>query len=103
VSANGLQIEFQRSGGFAGLTMAATVDTAELPPAEARELEHLVESLEASGAGEAPAAGKPDRFQYDLTIRRGGKSRSFRLAEQELTPDARELVKRLTERARQSR
>jgi hypothetical protein len=100
VAGEGLQIEFQRSGGFAGLTMGTNVDTAELPPDEARELEELVESLEASGVGESATAGQPDRFQYDLTIRRGGKKRSFRLAEQELTPDARELVQRLVERAR---
>jgi hypothetical protein len=92
-----VEIAFQRSGGVAGLTMGCEVDTEKLPPAEARELEALVEKVEASGAG-APA--KPDRFQYELTVTRGGKSRSFQLGEQALTPEGRELVKRLTERAR---
>ena len=95
-----MEIGFQRSGGFGGLTMGADVDTEKLPAAEARELEQLVEKLEASGAGETAAPGKPDRFQYEVTVRRGGKERCFRLAEQELTPEGRELMKRLTERAR---
>ena len=95
-----MEITFQRSGGFAGITMGGDVDTAKLPPAEARELERLVEKLEASGAGEAAPPGKPDRFQYEVTVRRGKQERCYRLAEQELTADARELVKRLTERAR---
>jgi hypothetical protein len=101
VSGNGLRIEFQRSGGFAGLTMGTKIDTAEFPPEEARTFERLVESLEKSGVGDSPPPGKPDRFQYDLTITRGGKSRRFQLAEQELTPEARELVNLLVERARQ--
>ena len=97
---NGLRIEFRRSGGFAGLTIGTEVDTGELPPEEARVFERLAESLERSGVGDSPPPGKPDRFQYELTITRGGKSRRFQLAEQELTPEARELVNLLVERAR---
>jgi hypothetical protein len=100
VAEDGLQIGFERSGGFAGLTIGTDVDTADLPADEARELERLVEKIEASGAGESAAAGKPDRFQYDLTIKRGTESRHVRLAEHELTAEGRELVKRLTERAK---
>ena len=103
MAGNGLRIEFQRSGGFAGLTMGTTIDTAELPPEEAREFERLAESLEKSGAGDSAPPGKPDRFQYELTITRGDQSRRFQLAEQELTPAARELVNLLVERARQPR
>jgi hypothetical protein len=103
VAGNGLRIEFQRSGGFAGLTMGTQVDAAELPPEEARVFERLVESLERSGACDAPPPGRPDRFQYELTITRGDQSRRFQLAEQELTPEARELVNLLVERARQPR
>ena len=83
--------------------MGTQVDAAELPPEEARVFERLVESLERSGAGDAPPHGRPDRFQYELTITRGDQSRRFQLAEQELTPEARELVNLLVERARQPR
>jgi len=83
--------------------MGTQVDAAELPPEEARVFERLVESLERSGAGDAPPPGRPDRFQYELTITRGDQSRRFQLAEQELTPEARELVNLLVERARQPR
>ena len=100
MSGNGVHIEFQRSGGFAGLTMRTEVDTAELPSEEAQVYERLAESLERSGVGDSPPPGKPDRFQYELTITRGKDSRRFRLAEQDLTPEARELVSLLVERAR---
>jgi len=85
VSGNGVHIEFQRSGGFAGLTMRTEVDTSELPPEDAEVFERLVKSLEGRGVGGSSSAGKPDRFQ---------------LAEQDLTPEARELVSLLVERAR---
>ena len=98
-----MEIAFQRSGGFAGLTMATDVDTAKLPPDEARELERLVDCVETSGAGQSKPVGKPDRFQYDLTIKRDGESRHLQLAEQNLTPEARALVKLLLERARKAR
>jgi hypothetical protein len=100
VSGNGVHIEFQRSGGFAGLTMRTEVDTSELPPEDAEAFERLVKSLERSGVGDSPSPGKPDRFQYELTVTRGKESRRFRLAEQDLTPEARELVSLLVERAR---
>ena len=101
MSGNGLRIEFQRSGGFAGLTMRTEVDTSELPPEDAEVFERLVASLERSGIGASPPPGKPDRFQYELTVTRGKDSRRFQLAEQELTPEARQLVSLLVERARQ--
>jgi len=101
VSGKGLRIEFQRSGGFAGLTMRTAVDTSELPPEDAEVFKRLVASLERSGVGDSPPPGKPDRFQYELTVTRGKKSRRFQLAEQDLTPEARELVSLLVERARQ--
>lgn len=81
--------------------MGTNVDTAKLPPEEARVIERLVESLEKSGVGDSPPPGKPDRFQYELTITRGKQSRRIQLAEQELAPEARELVNLLVERARQ--
>ena len=100
MSGKGLRIEFQRSGGFAGLTMRTEVDTSELPPEDAEVFERLVKSLEASAVGDSPSPGKPDRFQYELTVKRGKESRRFQLAEQDLTPEARELVSLLVERAR---
>lgn len=81
--------------------MRTEVDTSELPPEDAEVFERLVASLEGSGVGDSPPHGKPDRFQYELTVTRGKDSRRFQLAEQDLTPEARELVSLLVERARQ--
>ena len=81
--------------------MRTEVDTSELPPEDAEVFERLVESLERSGVGDSPPPGRPDRFQYELTVKRGQDSRRFQLAEQDLTPETRELVNLLVERARQ--
>jgi hypothetical protein len=103
VVAGELRIDFQRTGGFAGLSMGTSVDVGELPPEEGSKLQQLVESLERSGADDSPPPGKPDRFQYEVTVTRGKESRRYCLAEQELSPEARELVKQLVERARAAR
>ena len=80
--------------------MRTEVDTSELPPEDAEVFERLVECLERTGVGDSPPQGKPDRFQYELTVTRGQESRRFQLAEQDLTPETRELVSLLVERAR---
>jgi len=65
-----VKIDFVRSGGFAGLRLALSVDTESLPTEDASRIAQLVEAagffeleqttLEKSGA--------PDRFEYRLTI-----------------------------------
>ena len=94
-----MKIGLVRSGGLAGLTTTCEVDTAKLSAGEARELEQLVAKLEASGVTDSPGPGKPDRFQYEVTVE-NGKSRCYRMGEHELTPEGRELVRRLIDRAR---
>jgi hypothetical protein len=46
------RVAFERSGGFAGLHMTATLDSKNLPPEEARRLE---ENLAAAGFFSLPA------------------------------------------------
>ncbi|MGE5072070.1 MAG: protealysin inhibitor emfourin, partial [Anaerolineae bacterium] len=38
-----MHIDFTRTGGFAGIRLSTSVDTSELPPEQAHELDHLVE------------------------------------------------------------
>jgi hypothetical protein len=65
-----MRIEFERSGGFMGLTQAVIVDTAAMEPHEADELTAMVETanfFELPELMTAASAGS-DRFQYRLTI-----------------------------------
>jgi hypothetical protein len=78
-----MRIEVQRSGGFAGLTRTASVDTGRLPAAEARRIEDSVRvlDLEAAGRQAAGARPRPDGFQYDVTIEEGGERRRVTLCD----------------------
>ena len=98
-----MRIDFQRTGGFAGLTLRKTFDSASLPTDRQRELEQL---LETSGFFDLPhelhsAEPSADRFQYRLTVERGGRSHTVRAAEA-TAPDAlRPLLDWLTAASRE--
>lgn len=86
-----------RSGGFAGLTVRASLDTAELEPEDAQELRTLVEH---AGLDElsrrSPLRGTgADRFQYDLTVTEGERQRRVVAAEAAAPPELRALLERV--------
>ena len=89
------RIEFERSGGVAGISRRAVIDSTQLDPGKAAELEKLLSA--AVGASSTPDGA--DRFQYDLKIVRGGQERSLTLREGSLTDEQRRLVALLTELA----
>ncbi len=65
-----MQIDFVRSGGFAGIQLSTSVDTTQLPSDQAEILNKL---LYESGFFQLPARimpdkPMPDRFQYELTV-----------------------------------
>jgi hypothetical protein len=95
------RIRFERSGGFAGVTVHTDVDTAELPEDEAVAYHGLLAGLDLAALAHPAAAraGRPDRFQYDIDIRVGDQSYQLSYGEQELPAQLRPLVDRLTERA----
>ncbi|MDQ3150576.1 MAG: hypothetical protein M3R63_02245 [Actinomycetota bacterium] len=68
-----VRADLVRSGGFAGLTRRSSVDTATLPPDEARQLRDLVAGLDFAALADAGASRSraPDSYSYDLTIVRG--------------------------------
>jgi hypothetical protein len=97
-------IQYERSGGFAGLIQRYEVDTADLEPDVQQELAALVDAADFFEAPLAQAAPQgADRFNYQLTIERGAQSRTVVLSESEL-PDAwQPLIYRLNLLAREQR
>jgi len=83
----------------------ATLDTAELPEEEAREWRALVERVDFAALQGRPRGHGPgaDRFQYDLTIVRGGERERLSVAEPDATPELRALLDRLMARGRAQR
>jgi Emfourin len=59
-------VEVARSGGFAGRTRRAVIDTATLPADRATALCRLVGELSGLPPHDGPA--HPDRYQYELTV-----------------------------------
>ncbi|HEX6305061.1 MAG TPA: protealysin inhibitor emfourin [Anaerolineales bacterium] len=99
-----MRIQFERSGGFAGLLVQTTVDTDSRPPPEADKLVNLVEEanffdLPAQITSPSPGA---DQFQYKVTVEEGDQRHTVEISEP-AAPDAlRPLLRELTLRARSS-
>ena len=86
-----------RSGGFAGLGVRAALDTAELEPDAAQELQALVDAVDLDDlSGRSPLRGTgADRFQYDLTVIEGDRHRRVLASEAAAPPELRALLERV--------
>ncbi len=83
-----------RTGGFAGIQMTTTVDTAALSPEDVLQFQQLIKS---SGFFSLPATitaskAQPDRFQYQVTIEDGGKSHTVTVSESSLPSSVKPLL-----------
>ena len=65
-----MRIDFVRSGGFAGMRLATSVDTEQLPAEQASTLDKLISDAGFFQLPERimPAAPGPDRYEYQLTV-----------------------------------
>jgi hypothetical protein len=92
-----MRIEFERSGGFMGLTQAVVVDTTAL---EKREADELTAMVRTAGFFELPeqlvsdSAGA-DRFQYRLTIEELEQKHTVVLNEVDAPEELQPLLQRL--------
>lgn len=95
-----MKIRFERSGGFAGLTLHTVVDSAELHPTAARELATLVDrSGLITTTGARTVNRIADGFSYSVTIDDGERCSAFASDDSSLPDSARPLVDWLTRRA----
>jgi len=103
------RIELVRSGGFAGRTLRAEVDTADPADPDAAWYAGALAGLDLAGldlaGGAASPAGTgpdraPDRYRYVLTVEDdGGARHRLDLAEGQVPDELRLLVDRLVRRA----
>ena len=63
-----LRLDLEQTGGFAGVTLRHALDTAELAPEAAAEVERLVDAAERAPMPEAPPRPMPDAAHYEITI-----------------------------------
>lgn len=97
-----MRMTFERTGGFAGITMTKVFDTSTLPDGEANQLRQLVDAadffhLPATITSATPA---PDRFQYQLTVEENGKQHTVEVSEQAVPGILRPLLEWLMAAAR---
>ena len=99
-----MRLDYERSGGFAGLRFTATVDTASLPAAEAAALREMVErakffDLPAVIPTLTPGA---DRFVYKLTVEVEGRRQAVEAGESAIPDALRPLIEQLQRMARRA-
>ncbi len=99
-----MRIHFERTGGFAGMRISATIDTQTLSPDQANELRGLVE---ASGFFNLPAkihsaTQAADQFQYKVTIENEGKRHTVEVSDASAPDALQPLLRQLRLLARSS-
>ncbi len=99
------RVQFERTGGFAGLRLAVDLNIDSLSAAEADELRRLVEGarfFELPSEVVSPAEGA-DQFVYKLTVESADRSHTVEVAESAVPETLRPLIDWLTAAARRRR
>ncbi len=96
-----MRIDYERSGGFAGMRITTTVDTQSLPADQGKEMAQLVAS---SGffniPSTPPPAGGADMYTYKVTVTDGGQTHTVTVKDGSIPPALQPLLQRLTAMAR---
>ncbi len=100
-----MRIHFVRTGGFAGMRLASTIDSDALPEEENQMLQSELDNahffeLPSQLTGES---GGADRFQYEITVEEGSKRHTIAAGENALPGHVQPLVQHLERLARTSR
>jgi hypothetical protein len=100
-----MKIHFERTGGFAGMKLKASLNSESLP---ARSMQHLRRLLEESRFFELPLRLesheiRPDRLQYRVTVENNNCVHTVQTSEDAIPQEMRPLLEWLTAAARRQR
>lgn len=97
-----MRIVFERSGGFAGMRISATIDTQALSPEQASELRSLIEAAHFFDLPKTIRSSTPggDQFQYQVTIEGEGKRHTIEVNDASAPASLQPLLRQLTRLAR---
>jgi hypothetical protein len=87
-------VTLESSGGYAGVGLTSSIDTEELPPADAAEALRTLETLAAAG----PPTGTPQP-RYRLTLHRPSGAQVVEVVEPHVPDALRPLLAELIRRA----
>jgi hypothetical protein len=97
-----MKIQFTRSGGYAAPAMkqSVTVDTDDLPEAEANELESLVNQADLPAlSGQPKPQPQPDEFHYKISVEAEGQNQSVGVSDSNMPETLGPLVDWLSKKA----
>lgn len=98
-------IRVERSGGFAGMTVRAMINTEDLDPEEGRNLIDLVETsgfFDYALESHSEQQGR-DRFHYSITIEYKEEHRTVDLDESQIPENWQNLIQNINQLARRYR
>ena len=97
-----MRIHFERSGGFAGITLTADLDSDQLSTAQAANLTELVDQADFFNQPKKPKASSrgADQFQYKIRVETPSKSHEIQLGDGNVPPKLKPLVDRLLAESR---
>jgi hypothetical protein len=100
-----MQIEFVRTGGFAGMRLAASIDTQQLEAEQASTLDKMITEAGFFELPEQikPASPGPDRFEYQVVISSGGMKHSINVSDAVMPDSLRPLIDLITRLAMSSK
>lgn len=88
-----MRVTLEQSGGFAGLMITKTINTQDLSPSEAQQLEEMVrESNFFQLNSISEAFPQPDRFGYTLSIEMEGRTHSIDISETNMPESVKPIV-----------
>jgi hypothetical protein len=91
-----IRVEFERTGGFGGVVVRRTVDTATLAPEDADELRMLLDRADLDGVRPVPRTSPvPDAQHYQLFVVRGDRQWTVALSDPEVPATLRPLLRYL--------
>lgn len=97
-----MRVQFTRTGGIAGITLTVTLDSQQLPQAEADRLRRLIAAAAFFDQPESLKSAAPgaDRFQYRVTVEEGDRKKKVETDESSCPETFRSLLDYLVDSAR---
>lgn len=97
-----MKIEYERTGGFAGMRFAAKVDTASLSPTDSASLHKLIADSKFFELPSAIPSAGADGFVYMLAVEEGRQQHRVEVGDSAIPDSLRPLLDHLHRLARRS-
>jgi hypothetical protein len=100
-----MNIIYERSGGFTGMTTSYTFNLDDLPEEEAGKLKELIDQINFSALPENPEISKnlPDQFSYTITVESQEWTHTIRTGDATAPEEIQPLIETLNSLSRNQR